>query len=177
MAFLRLAGVDISAILSVFLWNLRHVSQMSDLSTAVDLLVAVIDLKVVKSIRNAVRVNTLKKGGVEGPLGNIENPKPVHGSFGVIVEPRYEQRRVFHPEPTYEARIVHHRTVERPAIADLKQPLLPEQMAPPAIQKSPLVPPWQMPLPIVAVPTIKVVKYEAPQPDQICKGMLVDQFI
>lgn len=162
---------------SAFFRNLRHACEMSDLSTAVDLLVAVIDLKVVKSIRNAVRVNTLKKGGVEGPLGNIENPKPVHGSFGVNLEPRYEQRRVIHPEPTYETRIVHHRTVERPAIADLKQPLPAEQIAPPAAQKSPLVPPWEMPLPIVSAPTIKVVKYEAPRPDQNCKGMLIDLFI
>jgi hypothetical protein len=151
---------------------------MSDLATGVALLQAVIDLKVVKSITNAVRVNTLKRGGVEGPLGNIENPKPgMRGQFGIEPEPRYEPRRVIHPEPRYETQVVHHRTVERPAIAELKDPLPPEQTLPPVQHKSPLVPPWEMPLPIVETPSVNIVKYEAARPDLICKGMLIDLFI
>lgn len=154
---------------------------MSDFQTGAALLQAITDLKVVKDIRAAIRSNTLKKGGYEGPLGNIENPKPVHGSWGVLMEPRYEQRQVIHPEPRYEQRVVHYRTVERPAMVDLKQPQNPslpsEQSAPPARTKSPLAPPWEMPLPIEQTPAIKVVKYEAAKPDQICKGMLIDLFI
>ena len=151
---------------------------MSDLATSVQLLQAVIDLKVVKSITNAIRVNTLKRGGVEGPLGNIENPKPgVRGQFGIEPEPRYEHRRVIHPEPRYETRVVHHRTVERPALADLKQTAQPEESACSLPHTSPLAPPWQLPLPIVETPALKVVKYEASRPDLICKGMLIDLFI
>lgn len=150
---------------------------MSDLSTGVALLQSIADLKLVKSIRAATRVNTLKKGGVEGPLGNIENPKPVVGSFGVQVEPRYGPRRVIHPEPRYEQRVIEYRTVERPALADLEQPVPTEQSIPPVRHKSPLIPPWEMPLPVAQTPPVKVVKYEANKPDLICKGMLLDLFI
>lgn len=151
---------------------------MSDLATSVELLQAVIDLKVVKLLTNAIRANTLKKGGVEGPLGNIENPKPgVRGQFGIEPEPRYEPRRVIHPEPRYETRVVHHRTVERLALIDLKQPPPPEQTAPPLPTSSPLAPPWRMPLPIEQPLALKIVKCEAVRPDLICKGMLIDLFI
>lgn len=151
---------------------------MSDLATVASLITAVSDLKVVKSIRAAVRVNTLRKGGVEGPLGNIENPKPgLRGQYGIEPEPRYEPRRVIHPEPRYEQRVVEYRTIERPAIDALNQPLPPEQSELPARSKSPLVPPWELPLPIAQTPSIKVVKYEASKPDLICKGMLIDLFI
>lgn len=154
---------------------------MSDLGTSVALLQAVVDLSLIKSIRSAIRVNTLKAGGVEGPLGNIENPKPgVRGQFGIDPEPRYEPRRVIHPEPRYELQVVHHRTVERPALAELKQPLPPEQTTLPACataQSSPLAPPWEMPLPIEPTLAIRVVKYEQSKPDLICKGMLIDLFI
>lgn len=150
---------------------------MSDFQTGAALLQAIVDLKVVKDICAAVRANTLKKGGYEGPLGNIENPKPVHGSWGVLMEPRYEQRQVFHPEPKYEQRVVHYRTVERPAMVNLKQPAPPEQSAPPIRMKSPLAPPWELPLPIAQPPAVRVVKYESAKPDVICKGMLIDLFI
>lgn len=151
---------------------------MSDLATGVQLLQAIIDLKVVKSIRNAIRANQLKAGGVEGPLGNIENPKPgVRGQIGIEPEPRYEPRPVVHPEPRFESRVVHYRTVERPALAELRDPVLPEQSAPPVERKSPLTPPWEMPMPLVEKPIVKVVKYEAAQPDLISKGMLIDLFI
>lgn len=151
---------------------------MSDLATGVQLLQAVIDLKVVKSIRNAIRVNTLRQGGVEGPLGNIENPKPgLRGQIGIEPEPRYEHRQAIHPQPRFETRVVHHRTVERIALADLKSPVQPEEPAPSSHPASPLAPPWQLPIPIEQAPVLKVVKYEASRPDLICKGMLIDLFI
>ena len=150
---------------------------MSDLGTAVSLLQAVIDLKAVKSIRAAIRINTLKQGGVEGPLGNIENPKPARGQIGIDPQPRYEPRRLFHPSPQIDSRDVHHRMVERPALIDLRQPLPPEQTSPSAKSKGPLLPPWQLPLPIAQPPTIKVVKYGVSSPDLKCKGQMIDTFI
>jgi hypothetical protein len=155
-----------------------HVEGMSDFATQAALVQAVFDLKVVQSIRSAVRINTLTRGGVEGPLGNIENPKPgVRGQFGIEPEPRYEPRRVVEPEPRFETRHVEYRTVERPAQAALDDPILPEQTTPPVQSKSPLAPPWEMPMPLVEKPVLKVVKYEAAQPDLISKGMLIDLFI
>ncbi len=150
---------------------------MSDLQTGVQLLLAVVELAQVQSITRAITANTLRKGGHIGPLGNIDNPKPVHGSFGVNLEPRYDQRRVIHPSPRYETRIVHTRTVERPALIDAKQPAPPAETAQPIRHKSPLAPPWELPLPSVQAPVIRVVKYEAHKPDLICKGMLIDLFI
>src|SRR5687768_10862868 len=50
---------------------------MADLGTAVAFMTAVVELAQVKSIRNAIKANLLAKGGIEGPLGNIEMPKPL----------------------------------------------------------------------------------------------------
>ena len=170
----------------------------SDPQVQAALITAIFDLAVVKSIRGAIRVNLLKKGGREGLLGNIENPKPPpsQANFGEQRHPGAVDR----PSVLLDVPIARLRPVEAssrcenramPRSTDLAAPLpdltptdvtLPTSDAERASgvasrHESPLVPPWQLPLPIAAPLAIRVVKYDAACADLNGKGKMLDFFL
>ncbi len=136
----------------------------------IELIVATLDLALVRSIRNAVRANLIAAGGVPGPLGTVTNPGPRGDRYDP--EPRFEPRRVIHPEPRYERRPVIHPT---PRVEILPAwAIEPEQ---PARPHTLLPPPWKMPIPMETNSSPLVVKYEQASPEIISKGSLLDTFI
>lgn len=140
------------------------------LDTQAALIVAAFDLKVVQLIRKAMR--TADAQGTRGDaLGIVRDP--VYQQRPVIhPEPRYEPRPVVHPTPHYEARPVIHpepRVAERP----------PEPFEPwhPQPHKSPLPPPWRIPVWKNPIPRPREIKRVVVRPDIISKGSLLDFFI
>jgi hypothetical protein len=166
-----------------------------DLRVRAALIVAVFDLIAVRSITNAVAVNTLKRGGRMGPLGNIENPKPPPSL------PNFGEQSTgtvpLHPPMSLDAPIARRRDVEptircghrvTPRATDVAPTFIPTDDTLPATdaerasglpskRESPLAPPWAMPLPIQVPPEIRVVKWEAARADQVSKGLLLDFFM
>lgn len=158
------------------------------------LITAIFDLAVVKGIRGAIRVNLLKKGGREGLLGNIENPKPPssQANFGeqhhagaerpsYIIDIPVARLRAVEPSPRCECRSTPRATDYAPALPNLvpTDVTLPTSDAERASgvasrHESPLAPPWRMPLPIAVPHAIHVVKYQAVRSDQIHKGQMLD---
>lgn len=168
-----------------------------DFRVQAQLITAIFELSAVKSIRGAMRVNLLRRGGREGPLGNIENPKPPlsQANFG-------EQRHglvPLHPPTSLDApppRVREVGSIDRcdrrcadratDAIVSLPNMIPTDATLPasdaerasglPARHDSPLAPPWSQPLPIVPQPIVHVVKYEAVRPDHQM-GRLLDCFL
>lgn len=142
-------------------------------SGGIELLLASVDLQVVKSIVQAMRAADLAAGGVPGPLGTIQ--KPVSRNRDVFQpEPRYEPRRVIHPEPRYEARKVIHpepRFEVQPTII-----IQPEETAHVPNLGTPLPPPWKQPVWNTPLPQRPVIKQITFRPDIQNKGSLIDVF-
>ena len=169
----------------------------NDLQLQAALIVATFELKAVRSIRDAVRVNTLKKGGREGPLGNIDNPKPPpslpnygeqrHGAFDPDAhasQPRVEHHRAIEPSRRSECYGAAHATHAPQRLpdftpTDLTLPTSDAERASglPSQHGSPLAPPWAMPLPIPESARVRLVKYVVPTADLSRKGSLVDCFV
>lgn len=168
----------------------------NDLRVQAELITAVFDLKLVQGIRNAIRVNLLKKGGREGPLGNIENPKPPPSlpNFGEQRHPGATERPSTIGVDATPPRLrgidtacpCDHRAADRATDVAPLPSLIPSDVTLPATDaerasgwpakhESPLVPPWRMPLPVE--PQILLVKYDACRPDQKGKGQMLDLFI
>jgi hypothetical protein len=154
---------------------------MADIGTAVSYLTAVIELAQVKSVRKAMRANLIAAGGIEGPLGNIEMPKPLGPQTREsVVVPRHGVRQSPAVATSMPVPVVRTETVvERvPAVASVDR----IEMLPPEPHRhrehgGPLVPPWQMPLvPDASVGPI-VIKCPPPPPDVISKGQLLDFFM
>ena len=168
----------------------------NDLRVQAQLITAIFDLSVVKSIRGAIRANLLKKGGREGPLGNIENPKPPPSlpNFGeqhhaglaerppVLLDAPIARRRAVEAAERCECRHTPRSTDAGFALpslipTDVTLPASDAERASgvPSRRVSPLVPPWEMPLPVAPPPpAIRVVKYQAARADQNGKGRQID---
>jgi hypothetical protein len=150
------------------------VPDVSSLQTSVSLIVATLDLTLVKLLRSAIRTADISGAKEKGssllsPAASFEPRRVIHP------EPRYEQRHLLHPPSTRTVR-----TVER-----LAAPLPPLQ--PPCITlclpdtshgtPSPIRPPWLI-LPWEnPAPPAKVIKVFVHPPDNTHKGSLIDCFI
>ena len=139
------------------------------LEAAASLIVATLDLEVVRLIRGAIRAADIAsgKGGGLTPTPIIEPRVRIHP------EPEILPRRRIHPTPHYEPRPVYHPT---PRLELKPEPALCEPPCPPRCP-SPIQPPWkqlvwQTPIPPRA--TLKVVQYKTDIPH---KGSLLDVFI
>lgn len=153
---------------------------MTDIGTAVSLLVAVSDLAVVKDIRNAIRANLIARGGIEGPLGNIEMPHRDPPLRNLEEEIRFERTPLVAGVTTYANRpIVRDVTVvERTQAVPAVDRIEPTDCEPRTTAKEgPLAPPWRMPLPCESVSGRPVIKCPPPPPDVISKGTLLDFFM
>ena len=143
----------------------------------VDLVVAALDLKVVRLVRDAIRTADLSAGGVPGPLGTVVF-RNAAARARVIPEPRFEPRVVYHPQPRFEPRqTIHPQATYAPAPLIEQPPTVlcePEQ---PVRNRCPIQPPWRvLPWEIPAQPAPKV-KVVVVRPDIVSKGSLIDFFI
>lgn len=140
------------------------------------LLVAALDLKLVTLLTDAMRAvdgNALADGRLIRPEDRYEPRQVIHP------EPRYLPRPVIQPTPRFEPRRIVE-PLERPcddfnAAASARPPELPTcTKKPSAIQ-----PPWAvLPWPAQEMPRpVKVVKVLQPQPDNTCRGTILDRFL
>jgi hypothetical protein len=111
------------------------------------LIVASLDLELVRLIRGAIRVADLSSGkGVPASgLGPAPNPEPRRH---LNPEPVIEPRRHFHPEPTYEPRRVLQSSprieIKPPQVVYAIQPAEPSEIPAPCHSRSPIKPPWRV---------------------------------
>jgi hypothetical protein len=152
---------------------------MPDIGTAVELIVAISDLAVVKDIRNAIRANLIAAGGIEGPLGNIEMPHPPPPTRNFEPEIRFHRTPLVAGVTTYDRppivridRVTDTRAVT-PANRIEEIECEPRRNA----KEGPLVPPWRMPLVPENAGVRPVIKCPPPPPDVINKGSLIDFFM
>jgi len=134
-----------------------------------DLLVAALDLELVRLLRAAMRPDA--QVGRASPLGPA--PSTIQPRHRLHPAPRFEPRAVVHPAPRFEPRQVIHPQplVAPPAPA---QPTEPQQ---PRRADCPIQPPWRVlawETPLPPPPKIKLIVY---RPDTISKGSLIDLFI
>ena len=165
------------------------------------LIVASFELFAVRSIREAVRVNTLQKGGREGPLGNIENPKPPpslanygeqrHGTVATSVahtvglsersRTALDCYRAVDCACRCDDREIRYATLGQPPLQslipnDITLPTSDAERAEgvPSRHPSPLVPPWELPLPLVHPAPVKCVVRHV---EVVTKGTHLDVFL
>ena len=140
----------------------------------VGLIVAALDLKLVRLVRGAMAPNPNGK-----PVAFI-GPAPTNARFlprpVVHPTPRFEPRPVIHPTPRFEPRLViHPRPRVEPLPCACEPPHEPEM---PARSKSPIEPPWKVlpweQPPGQPAPKVKLAIY---RPDVVSKGSLIDFFI
>lgn len=146
-----------------------------DLENNVSLVVAALDLHLVRLLRGAMRPADPSPGpggaGGFGPAAVIEH-RPRHHPDPLIEPrprirptPRFEPRPVIHPAPRIEA------SLNDAAGA------APRDSSPPCPRGSPLQPPWKV-LPWEQVPTPPpLLKINVVRPDIHHKGSLIDLFI
>ena len=142
-----------------------------DVASNVSLIVAALDLKLVRLLRGAMADNP--HGQPVSGLG----PAPTNLSFGsrprVEPEPRFEPRKRIEPTPHFEPRPVirPEPRVEPPLCEAPHEPEMPSRL------KSPIEPPWRVlpwEQPVQPAPKVKLTIV---RPDVVSKGSLIDFFI
>src|SRR5206468_1022474 len=141
--------------------------------TQADLVVATMDLSVVRMVRQAIRVADLSsQRGCDTfeCRGIIEHRRHFHP------EPVIEPRRHIHPEPVYERRPVirpHPRVEQQMLVCPCES----QAPAPPMQLNNPIQPPWRT-LPWTNPPQPRqTVKVHLHRTDVICKGSVLDLFV
>lgn len=150
------------------------------LDSSVGLVVATLDLQLVKLLRAAMRPGG---GGPAGGVGLIHPQPVVEPRRRIEPEPVIEPRPHVRPEPVFEPRETIPFGPVRPACCGRCEPVAPtEPVEKSPHSSSPVEPPWKvlpwedrpLPAPVPVVPKIKVI--QAP-PDIDCKGSVIDLFI
>ena len=146
--------------------------QAVSLATNVSLIVATLDLQLVRLLRGAIRAADNASGHGGGGLGStaatFERRRVIHP------EPRYEPRRVIHPTPRFTPRPVEriYKTNLDP-VPTCTVTFAPE---PSHITKSPIEPPWKK-LPWQnPAPPAQIIKVFIRRPDNAFKGTIIDCF-
>lgn len=137
---------------------------------SIAMMTAVLDLKMVQSIRAGIKANLIAAGGVPGPLGTVTMPGPA--PKGQSQQTRIEPPLKFRPDPRFEARPVHTPTpkfVARPEIPVAGQPPVREVTGPEPIWKK--LPEIEKPAPVLEPKC----KFEVA--DVIHRGQLIDLFV
>lgn len=150
---------------------------MPDIGTAVSYLLAVVDLTEVKSIRNAIKANLIAKGGIEGPLGNVEMPHRDPPLRNLESNIRFDRRplvQTYLPRPEVRSETVVERVRAVPAADRIEATdCEPHTTA----KEGPLAPPWRLPLVPEDTSVRPVIKCAPKPPDVISKGSLLDFFL
>jgi hypothetical protein len=146
----------------------------------IPLLVAGLDLQLVRLLRGAIRTADIASGRgqpVSG-LGPAPTPPPV---LHVHPDAVYEPRRHIHPEPRVEPRRVIHpppRVEPCPPILACSAPCEPFEIKPaPVAHPSRIQPPWRVLPWQTPVPPRPVLKVVIRRPDIVRRGQLLDVFI
>ena len=146
------------------------------LESSVNLLVAALDLKLVRLLRAAMNAGDCCKPG--GPCHLVQPGPRFEPRKRVEPEPVIEPRRHIHPEPRFEPR-----PVIRPSDRDeCCPPAAPIDAPAPKSSTSPIEPPWKI-LPWEDHPSapspraLLTVKVVTGRSDQGYKGNLIDLFI
>ena len=145
------------------------------LDARIDLLVAALDLKLVRLLRDAIRTTAEAAGRGQSVSGLGPAPNNFLGRRRIEPTPVIEPRKRIEPTPRIEPRTVIHltpRVVEPPPL--VCPPAEPEKCR---IGKSGLVPPWKVlpwERPVEPAIIVKVIKRN---PDIVRKGSLIDCFI
>jgi hypothetical protein len=149
--------------------------QVVSSTSGISLLVAALDLKLVRSIRDAIRTADIHSGRT-GPRGTFPPLEPSPRKQ-VEPEPRFEPRVVYHPTPRFEPRpVVHCRPIAvEPCDRQTLAPLEPEPQ--PCRTKCPLPAPWQESVWKTPIPAASEVKVHLHRTDVVHKGSLIDLFI
>lgn len=153
---------------------------MTDIGSAVSLIVAISQLKAVQAVRRPILANLIARGGIEGALGTVTMP------HGRVPLPERKPDTQFHDRQLIAA--VDHRhqpapvrtvtTVERVRAVPAIERIDVIQCEPrPTEKSSPLLPPWRMPIAEPVDQSSIVIKCPAPPPDVINKGSLLDFFM
>jgi hypothetical protein len=145
-------------------------------AASVSLIVASLDLQLVRLIRGAMRVADMQGGGGTGglPLASTVN-RDIQPQPKLKQHQQIEPRPVFHPTPYFAPRPVIHpqpRVVNPPPVACA--PVEPEKEP---RSHCPIQPPWKLlpwQTPIPPRPVIKTVVHRT---DVVNKGSLIDMFI
>ena len=150
------------------------------LGADVSLIVAGLDLKLVRLLRGAMagQLSAFGLNGVgAGPLGTRHiGPRP-----RIEPEPRFEPRKRIEPEPRFEPRkVIHPQPGIEPGPCHPAPCQAPHEPEMPLRTRSPLEPPWRVvpwkPSAPPAQPLPKV-KLLIARPDVVTKGTLIDFFI
>ena len=150
------------------------------LDSSVGLVVATLDLQLVKLLRAAMQPGS---GGPPGGLGSVRPQPVVEPRRSIQPDPAFEPRPHVRPEPVFEAR---EKLPYGPVGPDCRAccappvPMEPVEKSPHS--SSPIEPPWKVlpweerpaPAPVRQVPKIKVIQV---RPDIQCKGTVIDLFI
>ena len=149
-----------------------------DLGTQASLVVATLDLQLVRLIRGAIRAADIEGGKFGSPCG----VPPCASNDGVrnaisrprdrfTPTPRFEPRPVHQPTPRFEPRLVYHDRIDIDvAASDTSSPV-----AHP-VNRSPLPAPWQMPVWNLPIQPAAKVKVHIHRTDVHNKGSLLDLF-
>ena len=140
------------------------------LDSNIALIVASLDLKLVRLLRDAIRTTDLAGAQSRGSL----TPEVQFGTRRHIEPtPAIEPRRHIHPTPRIEARPVIHPQ----ARVEAAPPIVYPEPEMPKKSMSPFVPPWKvMPWENPPQPLLKV-KLIKSKPDTVRKGSMIDCFM
>ena len=149
------------------------------LESNVNLLVAALDLKLVRLVRRAMNAGDADghgAGSAAHPAPVIEPRKRIHP------EPHIEPRPRIHPEPAFEPRPIHRPdAIGAPPCTPCCPPATPAEPAAGKSSSSRIEPPWKV-LPWERDPAaqprpIQKVKVVIGPPDMVGKGNVIDLFI
>lgn len=139
------------------------------------LIVAKLDLQLVRMIRQAIRTADAASGKGGGSPAAVIAPRPqIHPT------PHFQPRPVIHPTPRIEPRLVYRPKTIEPRLAPGISSLPPEAPRERSAHKLPIEPPWKvMPWqsPAPAAPAAPKLKPVDKHPDVANKGTLLDVFI
>jgi hypothetical protein len=150
------------------------------LDSNINLIVATLDLQLVRSIRDAIHSADAASGKLfpVASIGPAPNPDRFFRQELRAPEPVYKPRRHIHPEPLYERRPVIHPTVRVEPKPDFRRPEPCPEVIPAHKSTNPIQPPWKV-LPWNQPPAqpAVLVKRVVQRVDIHHKGNLLDLFL
>ena len=141
-----------------------------DLRDQASLIVASLDLQLVRLLRGAMLAADLR-GGQVGPSCSAIPSDHIEPRDRYEPTPRFEPRHVIHPTPRFEPRPVYHDRIDIDvAASDTSSPV------PQSVDRTPLPAPWHTPAWEMPLQPAPVVKVHVHRTDVHNKGSLIDLF-
>ncbi|CAN5618541.1 hypothetical protein BH09PLA1_BH09PLA1_08990 [soil metagenome] len=145
-----------------------------DLGAQASLIVAASELSVIRLLRDAIRTADIAGGkfgggpaGASNPLNAVALPRDRFEP-----SPRIEPRQTIHPTPHFAPRLVFHERIDLDSTSDTSSKT---ELA--AVDRTPLPPPWRMPVWKMPLQPAPVIKIHIHRTDVHNKGSLIDLFL